>query len=170
MVITGIICIMYWCHLLSISPAFCFCVVLLWCYARGGTICAPLTGWDKHQLKEKEQWILFCYYGANSSAWSVLKRFILLLGQTLCFTAVMCSSELRYGVFCSQGVCQLEYLGSALSDYWYFLWQGFECYELQVSVRYARARLLRYKLPTNYMVTVHIFILTCKDSKTRDKP
>ena len=96
----------------------------------------------------------------------MLKHFILLLGQTLFFTAVMCFSDLRYGVFCSQGVCQLEYLGCALSDYWYFLWQGFQCCELQVSVRYARARLLRYKLAANYMVTVHIFILTCKYSKT----
>lgn len=155
---------------LSISPAFCFCVMLLWCYAYSGTVCAPLIRWDKHQLKEKEQWILVWYYSANCSDWSVLKHFILLLGQTLRFTAVMCFSELRYRVFRSQGVCQLEYLGCALSNCWYFLWQGFQCCELQASGRYARPRLLRYKLPTNCMVTVHIFVLTCKDSKTQGKP
>lgn len=155
---------------LSISPAFCFSVMLLRCYACSGAVLAPLTRWDKCQLKEKEQWILVRYCGANSSDWSVPKHFILLLGQTLCFSAVMCFSELRYGVFCSQGVCQLEYLGCALSNYWYFLWQGFRCCELQVSVRYARARPLRYKLPTNHTVTVHIFILICKGLKTRGKP
>jgi len=155
---------------LSISPAFCFCVMLLRCCAYGGTVCPPLTRWDKHHIRAKEQWIFLRYYGAGSSGWSVLERFILLLGQTLCFTAGMRFSELRYGVFCSQGACQLEYLGCAPSDYWYFLWHGFQCCELQVSVRYARARLLRYKLPANSMATVHIFILTCKDSKTRGKP
>lgn len=144
--------------------------MLLQCYACAGAVCAPLTRWHKHQLEEKEQRILVRYYGGNSSDWSVLKHFILLLGQTLCFTALMCFSELCYGVFCSQRVCQLEYLGCALSNYWYFLWQGFQCCEFQVSVRYARAMLLRYKLPANYMVAVNIFILTYKFSKTQCKP
>lgn len=74
------------------------------------------------------------------------KHFILPLSQLLCSIGMICFSELHYRLCPSQEVCQLEYLGCAVKDYWYFLWQGAHCFKVQVSVRYARARLLKYKL------------------------
>lgn len=102
-------------------------------------------------------------YGVSASHQGGQKYFILLLSHFPCFIGMMCFSELQVWLFLSQGVCQLEYLGCAVKDYWYFLWQGSHCCELQVNVRYARARLLRYKLS----ITIQLKF-TCSDFGWQD--